>query len=106
MPGQRCWPPPDEVWRCGEDSPDVLQRRYTALGLGWRDPIEEESPEREDPSPRVVGEPPDRVSEWLTVEEAADLAAIAVTTLKNGEWRRAARPGRGQGQPAPAHLPT
>ena len=78
-----------QVWRCGEDSPDVLQRRYTALGLGWRDPIEEESPQREDPSPRLVGEPPDRVSEWLTVEEAADLAAIAVTTLKNTEWRQA-----------------
>ena len=78
-----------QVWRCGEDSPDVLQRRYTALGLGWRDPIEEESPGCEEPSERVSGEPPDRVSEWLTVEEAADLAAIAVTTLKNTEWRRA-----------------
>jgi len=78
-----------QVWRCGEDSPDVLQRRYTALGLGWQDPIEEESPQREDPSPRVVGEPPDRISEWLSVEEASDLSGVAVTTLKNGEWRRA-----------------
>ena len=79
----------DDVWWCGEDSPDVLQRRYTALGLGWRDPIEEESPQREDPSPRVVGEPPERISEWLSVEEASDLSGVAVTTLKNGEWRRA-----------------
>jgi hypothetical protein len=78
-----------QVWRCGEDSPDVLQRRYTALGLGWRDPIEEESTGCEEPSERVTGEPPDQVSEWLTVEEAADLAAIAVTTLKSTEWRRA-----------------
>ena len=77
-----------QVWRCGEDSPDVLQRRYTALGLGWRDPIEEESPQLEDPSPRV-GEPPDRISEWLSVEEASDLSGVAVTTLKNTEWRRA-----------------
>lgn len=77
-----------QVWRCGEDSPDVLQRRYTALGLGWRDPIEEESPGCEEPE-RVLGEPPDQVSVWLSVEEASELSGVAVTTLKNGEWRRA-----------------
>ena len=79
----------DDVWRCGEDSPDILQRRYTALGLGWHDPIEEESPGREEPTQRRPGEPPDQVSEWLSVEEASELSGVAVTTLKNGEWRRA-----------------
>ncbi|BAK37952.1 hypothetical protein MLP_49380 [Microlunatus phosphovorus NM-1] len=78
-----------QVWRCGEDSPDVLQRRYTALGLGWRDPIEEESPGREEPTRRMPGEPPDGISDWLSVEEASELSGVAVTTLKNGEWRRA-----------------
>lgn len=79
----------DQVWRCGEDSPDVVQRRYSALGLGWQDPIAEESPGREEPSQRLPGEPPDEVSEWLSVEEASELSGVAVTTLKNGEWRRA-----------------
>lgn len=79
----------DDVWRCGDDTPDPVQRRYSALGLGWRDPIEEESPGREEPSQRLPGEPPDQVSEWLSVEEASELSGVAVTTLKNGEWRRA-----------------
>ena len=34
----------DGAYRCGSDTPDAVQRRYTALGLGWRDPIEEEPP--------------------------------------------------------------
>src|SRR4051812_28714659 len=31
-----------EGWRCGDDTPDPLQRRFTALGVGWRDPIRDD----------------------------------------------------------------
>ena len=66
-----------QVWRCGEDTPDELERSYTGLGIGWRD-----VPPRSKREPLVLVDLSADGPEWLTTDEAAAALGIAVNTLK------------------------
>lgn len=59
----------EDAYRCGTDTPDAVQRRYTALGLGWCDPLE-------------IPEPVDW-SQWLSVEETMTVLGVSRQTLSN-----------------------
>lgn len=56
-------------YRCGTDTPDALQRRFTALGLGWCDPLE-------------ILDPVDW-SQWLSVDETMAVLGVSRQTLTN-----------------------
>lgn len=73
-----------EGWRCGDDTPDPLQRRFTALGVGWRDPIRDDVAQAD-----TLAELPPvesvNLSEdgpvWLSSEETAVVMGVSLTTL-------------------------
>jgi predicted DNA-binding transcriptional regulator AlpA len=58
-----------EEFRCGTDTPDAVQRRFAALGVGWCDPFE-------------IPEPVDW-SQWLSVEETMAVLQVSRQTLTN-----------------------
>ena len=93
-----------EGYRCGEDAPDALQRRYTALGLGWRDPIEED-PDRSATGlcePPVLPAPMVDLSVdgpvWLSAEETAAALGVSLTTLKDTRVQMGLRRHRSGGR--------
>ena len=59
----------DGEYRCGTDTPDAVQRRFTALGLGWCDPFE-------------IPDPVDW-SQWLSVEDTMAVLGVSRQTLTN-----------------------
>lgn len=91
----------DEAWRCGDDTPDPVQRSYTALGLGWSDPIQDELDQAKQWSELPPVESVDLSEDgpvWLSSEETAVVLGVSLTTLKDNRVAMGLRRHRSGGQ--------